>query len=363
MRSLYHLVIKSPAGEKRAQLVGIADGGFLTLSAAMHVNEAGRLDFTLLADNPVIALLEDDSQVELWRNGTMLFRTLYQQPHLYTVDEQDQERFVATCYGEKDLLNRAIIAWPSGTINRSIFTELSAENILNVLVQTNVTSEATVANGRLLDNPMTMITMGVDAGHGTILTRDGLSGKSLLQEMKEVAKLGNVDFDLIKTGSQIWQFQVFDGQRGVDRTDTVVFSRSRRNMASLSLTGSTQDPRTAIVVGGNGEGDAREFVVRYGPDYSKSNHREFFQTFSGEIGGTAMMQAAGDQAAQENRLRNMLDFVPLQVAGTRFGIDYGLGDLVKGTYRDVTAIYQVVGVSLSAEAGNPEEISIELEQR
>lgn len=363
MLSSYQIVIKSPEGEKRAQIVGAANGGFMRLAAALQVNAAGRLDFDLRSDNPAIEYIEDDSQVELWRNGVRLFRTLYQGPRQYTVDEYDRETFTAICYGEKDLLNRAIIAWPSNTENRTIFTDMAAESILHTLVHYNVTADATTANGRLVTYPDSHITVENDLGYGEHLSREDMAGKPLLAELQEIANLGGVDFDLIQTGPRAWVFRVFPDQRGVDRSSTVVFSRSRKNINQLAANVAIQDPRSVIIVGGQGQGTAREFVVRYGPDYSVTNHREYFESYSGESMITALMQARGDQVAQEKRLRPTLSFVPLQVSGTRYGIDYDLGDIVSGTYRDITATYQIFGVSLSAEAGKPEDIAVELKQR
>lgn len=357
------MIVKSPAGIKLAQLVGSASGGFLSLSAAMRVNAAGILTFNLRAGNPVIDQLEDDSQVEMWRNETMLFRTLYQGPPQYTVDERDQELFIATCYGEKDLLNRAIIAWESGTQNRATFTEMRAESIMYTLVKYNVTADATTENGRIVSNPFNVIALESDLGRGESLTRDDMSGKPLLQELQDIAKVGDVDFDLVQTGAQTWTFRVYPGQIGVDRTEEVVFSRTRKNMGQIAYNPSPQDPRTVIVVGGGGEGAEREYAARYGPDYSSTYHREYFHSHTSEAGSTAMLQAAGDKVAQEKRSISTLSFQPLQVAGTRYGIDYNLGDLVRGTHRDISATYQVVGVSINVSPGQKEDIAVELEQQ
>jgi hypothetical protein len=238
---------------------------------------------------------------------------------------------------------------------------MAAESIMHILVEYNITAQATETNGRLVDFPAPRIAVEGDLGRGTQLSRTNITGKPLLTELQEIAEVGGIDFDLVQTAPRAWTFRVFAGQRGVDRTATVVFSRSRRNMGQIATNTEMQDPRTVIVVGGDGEGTEREFAVRYGPDYSTENHREYFEPFSSE--SVVMLQAHGDQIAQEHRSKPTLSFVPLQVSGTRYGIDYNLGDLVTGVYRDIHAVYQVIGVTLSAEAGTPESIVVELEQR
>lgn len=361
--SEHKLIIRSKAGIKRGEMSGTSAGGFLTLATAMRVNASGTTTFTTNAANPLIAELENDGQVEHWRNGSMLFRTLYQGPPQYTVDDRDRETFTATCYGEKDLLNRAIVAWPTDTINRTLFSAMRAESILHILVEYNVGVGALVSNGRLLDNPTNLIAVEADQGRGIEVTPQDLSQKSLLEALQDVAKAGEVDFDLVKIGDRSWAFRVYPGQRGTDRTATVVFSRSRRNMSQIAYNSTLQDPRTVVIVGGSGEGDAREYAVRYGPDYTVDDHRELFVAASGSNSGLASLQAEGDKVAEERRLQSTLTFTPLQVTGTRFGIDYELGDLVRGVYRDIDAVYQVVGVSIGMQAGQPEDIAVELEQR
>jgi hypothetical protein len=363
MAPTHHLVLRSPDGVKQAQLVGTADEGFISLAATRQVNAAGRLDFVMRADNPAIDYLENDSQVELWRNGALWFRTLYQEPRQYLVNAQNVELFSATCYGELDLLNRPVIAWAADVDNRTVFTEMKAESILHVLVNYNATTNATVENGRLVTFSGAAISVEADLGRGEFITRSDMAGKSLLTEMQEVALVGGIDFDLVYTGARAWTFRVFEGQRGIDRSGSVVFSTSRRNMAQMATGADAQDPRTVIIMGGQGEADKREFVVRYGPDYSTAMHREYFESFSGERFSTAAMQAAGDQIAEQRRIQPTLTFVPLQVAGTRYGIDYDLGDIVRGVYRDVDLTYQVTGVSLNATAGASESLSVELKQR
>jgi hypothetical protein len=358
----YVLVIRSPEGVRRAQLTGTR-GGFTALSASMRVNSAGLLSFRAQADHPAIAYLEDDAQIELWRNSTLLFSTLYQGPAQYTVDDQDQEYFIGTCYGVNDLLNRAVIAWPADTINRTSFENMAAESIMHILVEYNCTAQATEANGRLVTFADPRIVVEDDLGRGTQISRTDLVGKPLLTALQEIAEMGHVDFDLIQTASRQWTFRVFDGQRGTDRSATVVFSRSRRNMAQLVTNAEMQDPRSVIIIGGQGQVEDREFAVRYGPDYASTYHREHFESYSGDSFSTASLQAEGDRIAQERRIHSTFTFVPLQVSGTRYNVDYELGDLVGGVYRDMTATFKVVGVSIGLEPATTEQIVVEIVQQ
>jgi hypothetical protein len=362
MPPIHYIVIKSHDGEGLAVLTGVADTGFMRLSSAVQVNAAGMLTFSMLATNPIIALLTDDTQVEHWWNQTLFFRGLFQHPGQYMVDERDSEIFTATCYGEKDLLNRSVVAWKAGTQNLALFENMAAESILHTLVRYNATLDATVENGRLVTYPENRISVEDDLGRGAMITPGDLAGKSLLEALQQVATMGGVDFDLIRTGPKSWVFRVYAGQRGVDRTQSVVFGRTRRNVSSMAYNDTPQDPRTVAIIAGNGEGADRAFAVRYGPDYNAANHREVFASQISEVGGEAIIQAEGDRLLDEKRLRPSLNFTPLQRAGVRFGTDYNVGDLVSAVYRTVNATFKVIGATVSVVAGSPEQVVVEFKQ-
>lgn len=357
----HRLVVYTASGTRIADLSGTANGGYIRLSSAVQMNSAGILYFNLLADNPVIPLMDNDAQVEHWRDDTLLFRGLYQAPGQYVVDQRNIEIFTATCYGENDLLNRAVIAWADQIDNRTMFTEMPAESIMHTLVKYNATSHATTENGRKVSfgTPRITVNDASDIGRGNSISRLNMSGKSLLAELQEIARDGEIDFKLVKTGPRTWEFRALPRSA----TPVITFSRSRHTMGQLAYNAVMQDPRSVIIVGGNGEGTEREFVVRYGPDYTEDNHREYFQSFTGENATTVALQAEGDTVAQEKRIQSAFTFQPLHSGDVEFGVDYTLGDIVAGAYRDITALFQVTGYSLSVDVSQGEDIQLELTQQ
>jgi hypothetical protein len=358
-RPAYHLVIKSPAGDRLTELLGVADGGFTSLATSIQVNSPGTLVFNLLATNTVIPLLVVDAQIEVWRNNQFLFRGLFQDAQ-YTLNEENRELFQATCYGERDLLARSCIAWQQEVIDRTTFGLFPAETIMQTLVRYNASIDATVANGRLVDYPGPYLSIDPDLGRGNMVARADLMGKVLLDELRELATLGHVDFDVVQTAPQTWVFRVYDGFSGVDRRSSVVFSKDRGNMMAATYTRTLSTPKTVVVAGGSGEGKAREVVIAYGPDYATSYHRELFLADS-SVGG-ALLGAQAAKVLQERRVRPTLTFTPAQVAGVKFGVDYMVGDLVRGVYRDVVADYKVAGVSAVMPTEGREGLTITLEE-
>ncbi len=355
----YRLVIRTPDGVKQGELEGTANRGFTSLAAAIQINSPGTLQFTTLATNTLISELLPDSQIELWRGALLLFSTLFQDA-TYTLDADSRELFTATCYGTRDLLARPIVAWQPDTINRTQFDEFPAETIMVTLVKYNATSFATVANGRLLDFPLPRVSVENDQGRGVPVARADISGKVLLDELRELATLGHVDFDVVQTAPRAWVFRVYNGYSGTDKRPTIVFSPTRHNMSAANYVKSFNTPRTVVVAGGTGEGKARETAVRYGPDYATTYHREYFHADTSAAG--ALLTSAADRILQERRVKPTLSFTPAQVAGVRFGVDYNVGDLVRGVYRDVTADYKVAGVNISLPSEGQEQISVVLEE-
>lgn len=365
MPAEHKLIIRSREGIKRGELTGTSAGGdrggFLNLVTSMTVNAPGTTVFTVRADSAIIDLLEDDAQIEHWRNGSMLFRSLYQGPQ-FEIGADGQEIMTAVCAGEKHLLSRAYVMWRKGLSNRSSFVEAAAETIMHDLVQYNITADATIENGRIVTNPMTMVSVEDDTARGEIIAARDSTGKPLLQELQELALAGGVDFDLIKTGAYAWVFRIFYPQLGVDRSATMQFSIAANNLHTLAYAFVKTDTKTVVVAGGSGEEDDRIFTTRYGPDYSVTNHRELFlsQT-SAEV--DALIAAAADQELDKLRPRKVLTFEVFQASNAQFGTHYNLGDIVSATYRDVRSTYKVNGVTINLQPGNTEQIQVELVQQ
>lgn len=365
MAPTHKLIIKSREGVRRGELIGTSVGGtrsgFLTLATSMEINAPGVLTFNVRADNVVIDMLEDDAQIEHWRDNTMLFRGLYQGPQ-FQLQSDGQEIMTAVCAGEKHLLSRAAIMWRANVANRSKFVEVAADAIMHDLVQYNITPDATEANGRLVTNPMSIIAVEDEVALGAMIAARESSGKPLLSELQEIALAGGVDFDLIKTGDYAWVFRTYYPQRGTDRSASLIFYIGGNNLAALAYSYVKTDSKTVAVAGGEGEEDERLYTVRYGPDYSPYNHREVFisQTSSDSL---ALIQAEADQQLEQLRPKKSLTFEVLQTSNAQFGVDYFLGDIVKGKYRDVVSTYKVRAATITLASGSTEQIQVELLQQ
>lgn len=358
MAAEYYLLFKSRAG---ATVAKVTD--YHNLSYTKRVNEPGVLRFELDANHSAIPLLELDSQIEVWRRNTFYginwycdFYGLYR-AHEYRTTDHDL--FVAECPGQMHLLARRDVMWRAGTTNRSSFTAQPAETIMKLLVRYNVTSDATVANGRVREGAITGVSIQADGGNGTVIDSWSAAWKNVLSELQDLAKAAGGDFDLVKTGAQTWEFRWYTGHLGTDRTGTVTFALQFGNMRDPVYRRDRIGEKTVAVIAGQGEGDERTISTTTGVDYSATNDIELFVD-ARDISVASTLVSRGQSKLDEVRSRNQFGFAVIQTAATAYGLHYFLGDLVRARYRDITADLKVSGVSVSYQPSGEEQIGIEL---
>lgn len=370
----YRLDIKTRAGILAASLVsgGRSDPGktklpFRYLSYSANVNAPGMLTFGVNGQHEVVSLLERDSQVEVWRRDAAASIDWYCDFYGLFVDEQrasptlEETEFTAYCVGQMDFLARAVVAYPVGVANRSKFTAAPAETILKNLVKYNATSSGTTGDGRIrnVDSWGANISLEADGADGNTLTRD-VAGRKLLDALQEIAAVGDLDFQLVKTAAQAWEFRT-DTTLGDDRTADVVFALQYGNMRDPILKRNRLGEVTVAIVAGAGEENARTYRTRTGTNYNASyNSRETFVNES-QSSSNNELDAAGDAALYDAEARDELTFDVIQTDASRYGRDYFLGDLVTARYQDVEATKQIVGVTVVYQdsGGNqPETVKI-----
>ncbi len=369
MAAEFRIDVHGRDGVLRAQLVGTSaggsQGGYLWLTCAMAVNSPGLLQFGLSGQNSAIALLELDGEIVLQRRNlalgvswTVEFRGLFRGIAFQT-DDRGQERCTVSCPGALSLLDRRIIAYHEGVANRSSFTGLPAETIMRLLVLYNCTDQATVANGRLRTGFMPEMTVESDRARGASIPARTNGKKNLLEELQELAVPGGIDFDLVPVAPHQWVFRVYAGQRGTDRRAEVLFSATYDNIVQPSYSDDRQSEKTVGIVGGQGEGTARQIVVRTGPEWSSENDIETWID-AGSALSEPELESIGDQQLAEYQSLPEIRFGVRQTAQTTYGKHYFLGDLVRGQHRGGTADYQVAGVTIGYAQDGREQIEVDL---
>jgi hypothetical protein len=367
MANDFRIDLFSPAGVRFAQV-----NRFTALAFRSEVNWAGRLTARFNAADAVVSQLEDKSHVELyWRDKALsptwikLFGGIYRKRHF---EQQDTKVFELTALDYKIMLAYRVNAFYANLSNKTKFIGVAAETIMKTLVQYNLTSSATTVNGRLRAGtnwPSTVISLQADAAGGNAL--DWYCAQvTILENLRDLALISGGDFDLIKTGTNAFQFRWYSGQRGTDKHTTVIFSVARGNMGSPTYDLDLSQEFTSGIIGGQGEDSDRDFATATGANYAAGNDIETFVAATQiEKGNLAGLADAGAKRLTELQAYDVFGFDILQTQNTQFGVHYGLGDLVSvvNPFTDVASTLKVWAVNgelqdtgmtkLSVEVGTP----------
>jgi hypothetical protein len=337
----------------------------MSLAYVREVNGPGTLQFTINAAHVAIDDLVLDAQVEVWRTDTENAIDWYCDFYGFwrgeqrRADSDGSSTYTAYCAGQMSLLARAIAAYPAATADRTTFTTEKAETIAKGLVTYNATSAGTTGDGRIRDVTLAGVTVQADGATGNTIDFN-CAWRNLLASVQEVAQIGGGDFDLVKTAAQAWEFRWYDGQLGTDKSASITFALQYGNMANPVLTRNSSDEKTVAIVGGQGEEDARTVRVRTGTNYEAVHNATETFVQASMYTTTEGLNAAGDRELDTMKRRDVLTFDVLQVPSTRYGLHYGLGDLVTAYYQSITATKIIQRVTVSLGSDGREQIKVEL---
>jgi hypothetical protein len=334
--AIYRIDVFDELGIKRGSLTGNAAGGsersgFLSFACQRRRNAPGLLAITLRGDHALLLELADKWQFELWRRptGQDWVREFVGIFRAGQWSWAEKSTIVLYCPGILSLLNMRVINYPATTVDRTVYEGVPAETIAKSMVTYNITSAATIANGRKRDGtnwPASQISVEADAASGTVL-QWYCFGQYLLDGLQKLASVGGGDFDLVKTGSQAYEFRWYEEQLGV--MTNVKFSLTLGNMGTPQVDQIWTNERTVACVWGQGDDDTRDYTTRYGRNYATDNDIEMFVNASSvskdDVSG---LENQGDRDLSEQEAQRVFKFASLQAPATLYGIHYQLGDLV-----------------------------------
>lgn len=358
----YRLDIRTAAGVKVAEV-----SDFLWLSLVRKLNMPGYVTIGLPYDHAMMSYLDNRYQIEIWRRDEDFGITWYKEfDSIYRGNRYQQQGATTsleiTANGLLDMLRWRVVAWKSGSVNRTSFTAAAAETIMKTLVSYNAAGSATVANGRLREGAISGLSVQADGAGGNTLDW-ACAFDGLLDTLQKLAEVGGGDFDLVKGSDSVsWEFRWYVGQRGADRIGDVVFAVGRGNMGNPAYSYNQSDERTVVIVGGQDTGSAREFVVRTGATYGALNNSELFLNAT-DIKTTAGLEARGDIALNGRLPEEKFSFSVLQTPACMYGLHYFLGDLVTvvNPFTNATVTHKITGVTIGLQMSGQETIQVETE--
>lgn len=264
-----------------------------------------------------------------------------------------------TAVGMMALLGDRVIAYRSAIANRSLFTAVPAETICRTLFSYNIGSSATTANQRILNGVISGMSTGASTGAGTALTVS-CSMKNLLQTLQETAITGGGDIDLIYTAPSSWSFNWYTGQRGTDRSATVILSVPTGTISELVITTDRVNDYSSVIVGGAGVNAARVITTRPASLPTGLDNREFYADAkgTGNVAVSAMNQQGSVLLTQQKRRRVTYRAKVIQGGSLRYGRDYFLGDLVTIQDNNTDVIQKVQGITLDFASDGRESVNV-----
>jgi len=317
-----------------------------------EINAAGSFGFHINGDDARVALFDLDSQVEFWvtdpENGIAWRKEaeFFHSDYDYYTDASGARHFVSMGKGYVDLLNRTINQGKAGSAGSAKAGQ--AETVIKAYVdeQAGPGAGARARSG---------LTIQIDTMSGNAINIQR-SYRNLLEICHDVAAIGGGDFDVVGThasqaGPATFDFRWYLGQRGDDRRLTVIFSEGYGNMAEPRLEVRRSQVRNWAFVAGQGEGAARETVLRQDAlsiGLSPWGQREVFvDAREVEAGNTAALNDKGDTTLAENLATVAFSFKPVQSPGCLWGRDYFLGDLVTARYQNTDYERKIQSATIS----------------
>lgn len=309
-----------------------------------------------------MALFNTDSIIEVLRRNEYQGLNWYvdyngfHRTRTQQISDRGSELF--TTYGRsfEGLLNRRSILYYSGTA----FSERAAgaaDNHMKGIVRENVGSLATTGNSRLASGVTTGFTIATDISAAPNWS-GSVAWKNVLETLQEISNAAGVDFNVVRTGAATFEFRTYYPRVGVDRTGAgaaapVVFSIQGANMSQPYATISRADEANNVFVLGQGEGINRAVVQRNdatAQSASPWNNIEHVHD-QRDATTTAALQAAGDEQLASKRASRSISFTVIESAGSIYGRDYALGDLVLARYGGLEEVKKIVGVEITVANG------------
>jgi len=354
----YTLIIYDSAGTRLAY-----SDDMLEIGVNRVVNGIDLMSISYLTSANAVQYLTAGNIIELYRQdpeaGIASYREFSGIVREVRRTITDSDITTVRAVGFNALLADRIVAYRAGVTNRSEFSAVPAETILKTLFDYNLGANATTGNGRLLSGVLTGATTSTSAGTGNIVSI-ACHADVMLSAMQAVQEVGGGDFDVIYTAPATYTFEWYLGQRGTDRTASVIFSIPNGSISTLTTSYSAVIDTTAAIVGGQGEGVDRAFAVRPATLPTGLALRETWVDARNST-TTTQYEQRGDIALEEaTKRRSRIDVVIAQTQGLRYGRDYFLGDLVSINVDNVLYTRKILSVAIRVNADGSEDIDVGL---
>lgn len=347
---------------------------FLTLEASRVVGHIAFFGMSMPLSFD-IGLIAPDRMIQIWRKPTGgrlgLWGVFFLRRWIFETSGSDE---IVTMAGPdvKDLLRRRIVAAYSGSVQASK-TDLADDMMKEVVTESiaDGVKPTPDAGTRVWAD----LSIQADLGNGPTITRSfpfdrllNTSGNGVLSVLAKASREAGTEifFDIVPnvvgSDSINFQFQTFTGQPGQDVTSQVVFEQQRGNLGDPRLEYDHIGEENYIYAAGQGEGPARNVQQVYDStryNASQWNRCEGFADARNQSPDDGVREA-GRSRLESGRPRIRFTAIPIDTAGTRYGINWDFGYKVRAKYKNVEFDTIIRADSISVDDSG-EDIGVGLE--
>ena len=363
MAPLYTMTIYNASG-----VIQTIATDYMQLSISRQVNSIDGLTFSMASTSPNAQYLQYGYIVSVTRQDSAqgisasvefagMIRRIVRIVSTQTI-------YQITAVSMMALLSDRVVAYRANVANRSVFAAVPAETVLKTLFNYNCTTLAVTGtkSQRVIDGTTTGMTTSASAGGGSNVSI-ACSMQNLLDTMQKVAIGNGGDFDMVWTAPATYTFTWYLGQRGTNRSSSVILSVPTGTIAELQVVTDRIQDFTNVILGGSGESLARNMYSRPASLNTGLSNREQFIDSRNQGAGTttANYNSIGDSTlALQAKKRTSYNVKLTQNAALKYGRDYFFGDLVSINDNGTLVTQKVQGVELKFDNNGSESVNVKL---
>lgn len=334
---------------------------FAGLDYTLVVNEIAALSLELPGD--YAGGLGEDYRLEVYRDGALVGETQFLVT-AYGPQLSAEGEFVTgiQAAGALKVLDWPVINYAPGLLQSH--HSGYAGNIIKQIARQNLGSLATDPGRDLSEH----LAIQANANDGAVLERD-VGWRRLLDAVKEIAAASaengiDLYYDVVKnTGTGLLELRTYTGQRGTDRSTTVVLSPELQTLASPDLKRDYNTAANRVIVAGTGQELWRNVVevanagqVNNSPwGYIKEH---LYTTDQATTAAEAII--FGESYLRLNTNKITLSGTPMDTPAVQYGAHYGWGDKISIEFLGNVAVVSIDRVHVTVRDG---EEQIQLEAR
>lgn len=263
-----------------------------------------------------------------------------------------------------DLLRRRIVAYAAGSSRAEQTGPI--DDIMKTVVRENLGASATDVARRLDPKYFTVAT---NDSLGVSITK-AFARRNVLELLRELMLSSLNDqppifFDVVRSSALAYEFRTYAGQRGIDRSggNAFVFSSEHANLSEEEIDLDAREEVNVAYAGGQGQKADRAVVEYADPERvlaSPFNRCEAWVD-SRDATKTSVLTADAKSRVRQGRSRIRVLGRLLSVPGSRYGVDWGFGDKVKGKVFHLTRTVWLNSLKVTIASSGDEQIEARIE--